>query len=777
MSDRYKTITGISPESIKKFIENKVLLFRDLPAPAINTLSQKFTALGCRAQTEIIRQGEVGDYFYIIISGNFKVTVVDADGNKKTVGQLFPGDCAGEGALITREPRNATVVAETTAKIIRLSYEDFQGILKNHPNEFQAFIRIIGKRSRSINPSQFRPSPEKLGKFLSSVELLSAIDEGAIKEIENKMEWLFLPGGEVLMNQGDPGDSMYIVVNGGFHYIVRDEVQANVAEGRFSRGDIIGEMALLTGEKRSATVYSTRGSELVRLSTKTFDDFISNNPRSMLSITRTIARRLTRELNKSKRDKKKIASSIITFLAISPEVPAGFEQILSSGFSETMDVVMATRHLFLSDLAKAKNISLEESQRIKYDLTDIFSWLYDIEDKHDLVILLGDVQDPIWTETVLRHTDKIVLITTANSSPELSPTEIRFLGDSVTETAAERDLVILYSDLTQIPEGTMERLNCRKITRHYHIRLYQESDLKRLFRCLTGNSIGLALGGGGAKGFAHIGLLKAFSEESIHVDVIGGTSAGSIIAALYALGLNIEEIEKIAKKFMSEQALLEDYTLPLISLVRGKKFTKALKIVLGGKQVEDLWIPFFAVSTDLTDARKHVFSSGPLWKAVRASSSLPGILPPLFHQGMLLVDGALLDNVPGGLLKEFGAGFTIASSLGFQGRSEADKLYNIFYDKENRSFAPSFFRSLLWKLNPFAKNKNMGGIGNILMRSTMVNSLAMEKNTSREVDLFISLPVGIYGIFDWKSFHPIVGAGYTYAKQNISEWKKQLPEQ
>lgn len=769
MDTVFKTAKSLPLNSLQKFIRSRTTFFRDLGENALEKISEKLKPGICKAGSRIIEQGEIGDCLYIVVSGVFNVVVTGNDQKTKVVAKIRSGDCMGEGALITKEPRNATIVAETDGELLMLTHSDFQDILQQYPGEFEIFVRIIGKRSRSINPRQFRPSPEKMRDFLSGVELLKALKPELLKELEPKMQWLFLPGGETLMTQGEAGDSMYIVVNGRFRYFVRDESSEIIAEGEFSKGDVIGEMALLTGENRSATVYSVRGSELLCLPLSVFEQFITKNPEAMLNITKTIAKRLRM---KGGKENNRRLTRIVTLLPLDSSVSFQvFSEKLMAELSLKNKVCLANKDAFIKHLSALKNV---RENAVTYDLTDIFSWLYPLEEDYDIILFCGDPEDQLWTETALQHTDKIFLLGNQNCHSDLYPVEIKFLSRESSETSPARELILLYDDPELLPADTGLKLERRKVERYHHVRLYHDADFARIARSLLGRSIGVALAGGGAKGFAHIGVLKAFEEENIPIDLIGGTSAGAIMASLYALGHNIDTIEEITELLMVKQKLLNDYTYPFLSLVRGKKYTQTLRKVLGEKKIEDLWIPFFSVATNLTEAQKKVSDKGALWKAVRSSTSLPGILPPLYDEEALLVDGGLLDNIPSSVLKEKDAGFCVAINIGTKDKKEADRIYSEAYENSQPGVAISSLKVLNSKINPFAKKSHIHGIGSILMRSTMVSSIATEKETIKNVDLYIDLPVDNYSIFDWKKFREIIETGYNFARQNLSQWKEVL---
>jgi NTE family protein len=170
--------------------------------------------------------------------------------------------------------------------------------------------------------------------------------------------------------------------------------------------------------------------------------------------------------------------------------------------------------------------------------------------------------------------------------------------------------------------------------------------------------IGLALGSGGARGFAHLGVLKVLEEENIPISYIAGSSIGALVAALYASGLGLDRLYKLAKSFRRNDFI--DLTIPKMGLIAGKRITEFIRLLTKGKQIEELAIPVAIVATDLQTGAKVVFRQGDVARAVRASISIPGIFVPAEVDGRLLVDGGVVDRVPVSVAREMGADIVIA---------------------------------------------------------------------------------------------------------------------
>ena len=188
---------------------------------------------------------------------------------------------------------------------------------------------------------------------------------------------------------------------------------------------------------------------------------------------------------------------------------------------------------------------------------------------------------------------------------------------------------------------------------YHHVRLGDPGNLARVASILSGRAVGLALGGGGARGYAHIGVVAALRGLGIPIDMVGGTSMGAVIAAQVALGLSREELINLNLRFMSRKPFAQ-YTIPMLALLNARRLQEGMQMAVGETQIKDLWINCFAISVNLTTTEMVVHDRGPVWEAVRASVSLPGILPPFVRGSHLLVDGGVINNLPGDVMRQRG---------------------------------------------------------------------------------------------------------------------------
>ncbi len=279
----------------------------------------------------------------------------------------------------------------------------------------------------------------------------------------------------------------------------------------------------------------------------------------------------------------------------------------------------------------------------------VTTWLNNLETEHRFMLYIGDDSPTEWTKRCMRQAEHIFLVGNPSETPTLSEIEKLYLQKDQPISIAKQALVLLHPDGNKLPSGTQKWLDERNVEIHHHIRLDREGDIERLSRFIAGTAIGLALGGGGARGFAHIGLLKVMQELDIPIDIIGGTSMGSYISGEYVLGW--EEKEMIEKSKQIFNLGVYDLTLPLTSAISGRKLANRLKNLFGEIEIPDMWLPYFCVSSNISRGEMVVHRTGKLWRGMRASGGVQGIVPPVVYEGDLLVDGALLSNLPADAMK------------------------------------------------------------------------------------------------------------------------------
>jgi len=376
--------------------------------------------------------------------------------------------------------------------------------------------------------------------------------------------------------------------------------------------------------------------------------------------------------------------------------------------------------------------------------------------------LQGDASWTPWTRRCALQGDRIIIVARATGSPVPGECE-RELRKLQLKRRVE--LVLLHDESTRRPTGTRAWLSDREVAAHHHVRLGRASDVHRVARHLGGRATGLVLGGGGARGFAHIGVLHALREANIEIDMIGGTSIGALIGGCVAHGLTPEDMRRLAQTFASPRKLL-DRTLPIAALMAGAKVTALYQRIFDETVIEDLWTPYFAVSSGLSSATAIIHRRGSLWRAVRASTALPAIFPPLLGENdEVHVDGGVMNNMPLDVMRDFCEGGTV---IGVNPMPVRDRV-------RAYSFGPSVsgWHALAGRLGLFRSRVRAPSILGSVMRATEINSAQrMRQPAFRELaDLLIEPDVGEFPILAFDRYAEIIDAGYRAAVQAIQAWQ------
>jgi NTE family protein len=469
-----------------------------------------------------------------------------------------------------------------------------------------------------------------------TVSFFGELEEKDAAILTERIVPLELKRGDVLVRQGEDSDSLYVVLSGRFLVYV-ERRKAPVAE--ISAGELIGEMGFFSDQPRTATVIAARDAAVGKLTKQAFEEVVAKHPRIYRALLNSLAKRLTVMSARvpSITRRKAARTAAIVFGGQMP-VPAGFMHRLREVFERR------GKTLFL-DRAEIGKRFPDRSP----DDPEVARWLNQCENDHELIIYAGDPDAGAWTQKCLRQADQAILVVHGDPKQELNESEKLALR---THEQSHRRLVIVHEKRKPGPagivaEGSADWLRLRPVTQHHHVSVEDDADFARLHRFLTGRALGFVAGGGGGYGPAHIGIFKAFAAKGITFDVVGGTSVGASMMAGFAMMRSAERIDDDTKAIFISNKALKRRTLPRYSFLDHKRLDEALIRGTCSVDIEDMWLPYYAMATDLSASGPYVFRNGPLWKALRASGSIPGVLPPFFtDDGRMLVDGGLTDNIP-----------------------------------------------------------------------------------------------------------------------------------
>ncbi|XP_067295136.1 patatin-like phospholipase domain-containing protein 7 [Pseudorasbora parva] len=726
-----------------------------------------------KAGSVVESEGDQDVSVLFVISGALHVYQRMIDREEETC--LFvthPGEMVGHLAALTGEPLIFSVRAHRDCCFLSISKTHFYEIMRAEP---RMVLNVAHTVVRRVSPF--------------------------VRQIDFALDWMALEAGRAVYRQGDKSDSTFIVLSGRLRSVIMKDDGKKELAAEYGRGDLIGVVETLTHLNRATTVHAVRDSELAKLPEGALNSIKRKYPQVVTRLIHLLGQKILGNMQQvndplsvrnlgfhsstSKWDAGNPAANLstVTILPVSDEVPlTAFTLELQHALSAIGPTLLLTSDTIKQRLGVAALDSVHE-----YRLS---SWLGQQEDIHRIVLYQSDSSLTPWTQRSIRQADCIIIVGLGEQEPIVGELE-RMLESSAVR--AQKQLVLLHREDGPPPRGTAEWLNMRSwISRHLHLscphrvfsrrslpklrEMYQRvfekppdrhSDFSRLARILTGNAIALVLGGGGARGCSQVGIIRALSEAGIPIDLIGGTSIGSLIGALYAEERSVSRMTVRARQwamdFGSIFRKITDLTYPVTSMFTGASFNSSISRVFQDKQIEDLWIPYFNITTDITASSMRVHTYGSLWRYVRASMSLSGYLPPLCDpkDGHLLMDGGYINNLPADTARSLGAKMVIAVDVGSQDET----------DLTNYGDSLSGWW-LLWKrLNPLTERVKVLNMAEIQTRLAYVCSVRqLELVKDSDYCEYIRPPIDRYGTLDFGKFDEIADVGFQHGKTVFDVW-------
>lgn len=576
-----------------------------------------------------------------------------------------------------------------------------------------------------------------------ATEIFSGLGQSERAKIAERLEKRTLRRGEVLVRQGREARAFYIVVSGRFSVMLEGRKDPVCEIGP---NEPIGEIAFLTGGKRTATVTALRDSIVLRLERAAFDQLSTANPDIWPALTAKLAERLAETTRASFERVAPRPRTIAIIRAGNAAIPEAFLDRFCRLFAQAGKTKVLSSSELVSILPACANISGPEATEA----------LNALEQNNDFVLLVGDHTLSDWTEKAIRHADLLLMVGEHGGDPTSNVIE----GFASGYVAPDRRRLVLTHPTRRKVSGSKRWLHDRNVAMHHHVALDDDEDFRRLIRFIEGTARGLVACGGGALCAAHVGVHRALRETGASFDIVGGTSAGSAMAAAFSLGHDEEQIADAIEDIFVRHKAMRRYTVPRYSLLDHINFDTQLKRYFDF-DIEDLWVPFFAVSSNLSTFRLHVHRSGRLWKAIRASASIPVLLPPVYTEdGQMLVDGCLLDNVPVQVMHTFKTGpndvisFTLPETERF------------FVDYETLPSRGDLMKRLA---NPFGRDAlpEAPGLTAVLMRSLMANRHDFKRHLKAGDRLLVPpIPADI-GPLDWYRHRDLIDHAYQWTRATL----------
>ncbi|HEX5473070.1 MAG TPA: patatin-like phospholipase family protein [Vicinamibacterales bacterium] len=586
------------------------------------------------------------------------------------------------------------------------------------------------------------PERRMLARRIAAAPIFRDLDAAAIADLAADATFVSLARGELLMRQGDPSDALFVVARGALDvFQPGDAPDADPIEV-LGEGACVGEMGTLTHKARSANVRARRAAMVVRVPAGAFERVLRRHAGVPLALARTLSDRLERTTRAIRRKPAVRVAALVQSCA-SARFAAFCERVRRSLDADGHRVALLRPD---TGAGEARGEPGDEVRTGRWA-----EWISTAEEAHDTVLCACDADAPAWTRAALSCADLILVVGESGAIPAAVPAgvgEARAAGACV-------ELVLLRR-ASEWPAATARWLEATGARAHHHVVFDDSRDYARFARHLSGRACGLVLGGGGARAFAHIGVLRALEKAGIPIDAIAGTSMGAILAALHATGRGPAEMLATVKKTYGAGGGL-DLTLPFVALRSGRSTFRRLSSLFGERRLEDLPLTCFCMSCDLTHARAVVHDRGPVALWTRASCSIPGLLPPVAHEGAILVDGAFLENLPVSEMQRRVGGMVAASDVSLAA---------------DLTVSPTLASQPVWSgarqlARAIARRPRLPLVVDVLMRTAEVASVRDSREAGSPADLYLHVPLDGFTMRDFRAIDAIADAGYEYASRYL----------
>eukprot|EP00929_Paragymnodinium_shiwhaense_P108237 TRINITY_DN74564_c0_g1_i1.p1 TRINITY_DN74564_c0_g1~~TRINITY_DN74564_c0_g1_i1.p1 ORF type:complete len:1373 (+),score=275.83 TRINITY_DN74564_c0_g1_i1:161-4279(+) len=673
---------------------------------------------------------------------------------------------------------------------------------------------------------------------LRLLHLASARCATWLHRVDAALDWLPVEGGRCLFRKGDRMVGFFVVLSGrllsleahdqskGPGAVTPEGQESTMPQGKkswrvddvFQRGRLVGELDCLRERPYSSTVHAARDTEVCRISPSLLHLIAHHFPKAILHFSSYVgAPKSDQAVLSGSSPKRRVT---ITVVPASSDVKV---HDVCARLTSALNHLGKTLHIEpRSDLTSARggggaaqhrNATTGLSSLAGSRLARV---LADLEERCRWVVYEAEPGWTDWTQRCVRQADHILVASNFDGSSrgDVPPTilerhvasalplyvdvELLLIHESSAKTGAADDWIrqadllrpsvnSFFAHQTNLFLGSASN-KAQRSTRHYlnkrpwaqrwhHVRPLEGSDWGRCARLLAGSAVGVCLGGGGARGNVHFGLIKALTELGIPVDVVSGTSFGALAGGLYCLCAPSPEslfpkVKRTFEQHFSISKMLMDFTFPRTSYLTGAYLNRLLQMTFARRRCEDLLVPFACTSCDIAQFEGRVHTLGPLWRVIRASMSLVGLVPPLPFQertkdgktvNSLLIDGGYVNQYPIEVLKEHGAGLVICNVA-------CPDFNSICMDYGDTVVGGMVvLRRWLSCCRRRQTVEDPPSVAEIQERLMNLVEYMKESNQTRS-DLLITSPITPYGLLDFHKYQEIMDVGYAEAKPRLEEF-------
>lgn len=733
------------------------------------------------------------DYVYFVIDGSLEVGSMQNNqkGNKqkKSRRDENEGRTDGEDSF---QLLYSVMQGDTVGQMSCFTNELSFVTVRSCANESQKSTVVLQLPKRTFCSL----ADEFSGVLIQCVNKILTVDFSPLVHLFDwGLQWKHVQAGMLLARKGEMCDQLQVVLSGrlksGFNERLGDE-------NEFGRGACIGQTHVITGSEWPEDIYAIRNSEIAVIPANVLEYLMNLFPQTAVHVAKSIAKKAQHKRRKATRAFSILEDSNELSVATIAVVPLCFDSVADA--QELCDTITSRLEKIAPCKLMTRSIARQCVGRKVFQTRNAvheqkMSRLFcDLEESSCLTVYQADAKFTWWTKLCIQQADHVLLVVNANFAPRCKQLE-KYLSWAYEKRMVRHIKVLILQEVEQKTLGAVDKKSpCTKKVRvpvsdelnewiekqrwiegQHLARLpfdVHDMDIARMCRRITGRSLGLALGGGGARGLAHIGVIRALMERNVTIDVCGGTSQGAFIGALYSKSPDsyedlLENSRIMANNMASINKKLFDLTLPIVSYFNGAGFDQQIIESIGETtKFSDLLLDYFCTSTDLCRSSQVIHTKGLCWKYIRASMSLCGYLPPISEDGKLLVDGGYTNLVPGDILIE---------QMNAKAAICVDVAKEHTYDYYEYGTNLSGFWLLLNSLNPFAKTVRVPSMGELSQRLIWVSSTNHRKSLMDKVDLFLSPPVSNYGTLDYDKFDEIVDKGYQYAKPRVDAFIRENP--
>lgn len=585
---------------------------------------------------------------------------------------------------------------------------------------------------------------EDLVKTLKQNKIFSVLNDEGIQTILPQFNKLELKQHETLFYQGDASEYIYVLVSGKLSAAITNAAGETRVIGYIEAGEAIGESGALTAEPRALTIKAVDKSVLYRLSSQHFIEIAHQYPAMLFATIDPVIKRsrsIIQLLSSEKVNRHLVivpANKNVSLQDFADKIRSHLQNYPSVTMISDYDTEF---HKISSEALKEKIINVEKNTK----------------KSHKFLYLLKSSDTPL-AKLALRRAQIIYITAYGHQTPKVDQLLIDRFKTQRIHYRPDAALILLHSKNTIFPQNSAGWLAQMNFDIYHHVRMKVNKDFLRLLRFIRGKAVAVILSGGGTRGWAHLGAIKALRERKIPIDMIGGTSVGAIVAGCYAIHESYDDAYDRFYKVIAGSANSVSWrslTWPIISIFNAKNFTLSLMDVFENTKIENLWMPYFCISCNLANHTEEIHRQGLLWQKTRASSSIPGIIPPMVINNELHLDGGLLNNLPVDVARQF---------LGKKAKIIAVDLNSFTLDRHKYMFPPilTFKQALFAKLGFTQENYRFPRFVDTFMHGILMGSLLKSVKNGLAANIMVGLDLNKFRLLqsNLKEADKLIQVGY-----------------